>query len=110
MGIEGGPRGTIEAVDNAWMRAAEINSETLYPGLLEALDTLQPEGDRAVIREMTSVVGADTASDGEIARLWQLSKFDERAHDEMGQLVKAGRCTSDDIAAVFFKMTELGMF
>jgi hypothetical protein len=107
MGIEGGP--SVETPDDTWIRSAEIASETLYPGLLEQLDTLQPEGDRAVIKSMIKAAGIEVVPDGAIAQLWQLSKFDERAHDEMGRLMEEGKCTPDDIAAVFFKMAEVGL-
>lgn len=108
MGIESGS--SIEIPDTSWMIDAERASETLYPGLLEQLDTLSAEGDRLVIDPMKRIAGTEVASDGTIARLWQLSKFDERAHDEMSHMVDAGLCTHDDIAAVFFRMAAAGLF
>lgn len=106
MSIEGGP----QVNRDLWRQSAEIASETLYPGLLERLKGLQPEGDRAVIRAMLRVEGVQIVGDGEIAQLWFLSQFDESAHEEMSRMVQEGRCTPEDIAAVFFKMAELGLF
>lgn len=105
MSIEGEP----QLNRDSWRLSAEIASETLYPGVLEQLKRLQPEGDRAVIQTLERAGGLPIASDGEIAQLWFLTKFDERAHDEMSRLVEEGRCTVDDIAAVFFRMAELGL-
>lgn len=110
MSMEGAPAGASERYEDAWVNNAAAASETLYPGLLEQLATLQPEGDRAVIKSMVRAEGLPTVSDGDIAKLWQLSKFDERAHDELAKMVEDGLCTHDDVAAVFFKMAELGLF
>ncbi len=106
MSIEGGP----QVNRDSWRLSAEGASEVLYPRLLEQLKMLQPEGDRAVIKGILRVEGIQTVSDGEIAQLWLLSQFDERAHEEISRMVQEGRCTSEDIAAVFFKMAELGLF
>lgn len=106
MSIESGP----QLNRNSWRYSAEMASETLYPGVLGHLKRLQPEGDRAFIQNMEKAGGLPAANDGEIAQLWLLSKFDERAHEEMGRMVEEGRCTDYDIAAVFFKMAELGLF
>lgn len=106
MSIEGGPQGNT----GSWRHSAEIASETLYPGLLEQLAGLQLEGDRAVIKAIVRAEGMQIVSDGEIAQIWFLSKFSEGAHEEMSRMVQEGRCTRDDIAQVFFKMAELGLF
>lgn len=108
MSIENGL--AIETYDTSWMIDARQASETLYPGLLDKLDIFQAEGDRAAFNSAKEAAGIEVASDSSIAQLWQLSKFDERAHDEMSRMVEAGLCTRDDIAAVFFKMTEVGLF
>lgn len=106
MSIEGGPQGDRDL----WRHSAEIASETLYPGLLEQLRGLQPEGDRAVIQAIKTAEGMPTANDSEIAQLWFLSRFDKRAHEQMRSMVEKGLCTSHDIAQVFYKMAEIGLF
>lgn len=103
---ESGP----QRAGDAWKSSAVIASETLYPGVLEQLRGLQPVGDRAVIQSIRRAEGIPTANDGDIAQLWLLSRFDERAHDEMRGMVERGLCTPHDIAQVFFRMAELGLF
>jgi len=109
MSVESGPQ-SRQPVEASWRGGAEVASATLYPGLLEQLRDLRPEGDRAIIQEMVRAEGLPVAHDGDIAQLWLLSRFDERAHDEMSRMVDEGLCTPDDVAAVFFKMAEMGLF
>lgn len=106
MGIEGG----LKERPDAWMYSAEAVAETLYPGVLQKLRSFQPEGDRAVIQGMLRAEGVQVVDDSEIAKLWLLSRFDERAHGRMSDMIRQGLCTSDDIAHVFFRMAEMGLF
>lgn len=63
-----------------------------------------------MIKSLVKATGHEVVPDATLARLWQLSKFDDRAYGEMGRLVGEGRCSDRDILAVFCKMVDLGLF
>jgi hypothetical protein len=99
-----------ERDDLEWMEAAAGACETLYPGLLQELSTLRPEGDRAVVRGIYDIAEYEYATDADIARLLMLGKFDARAGDEIGRLIEEGMCTEGDVTAVFFALAERNLF
>ena len=94
----------------SWRQNAENASEILYPGLLDRLREIQPTGDSAVINSILRANGIPTANYGEIAQLWLLSRIDERASEQMDDMVERGVCTPEDIAQVFFRMADIGLF